>query len=144
MSSNQQNTSVDTPEGWTRREMKGIPASLGALWTQKGENGWHYAIQLDETHANAQGFIHGGVMMSFIDHALSLLIWEATDRAMCTTVHLDSHFLSGVKPPAFLKLNAEIIKKGRNLVFARGALLLEDKTVMEANGVWSVVPRSPQ
>ena len=43
------------PDQWTRRELKGIPASLGALWTQRDENGWRYGVQLDESHANAQG-----------------------------------------------------------------------------------------
>ena len=123
---------------WTRREMKGIPASLGALWAQRGDNGWNYAIQLDESHCNAQGVIHGGVLVTFLDHAMSLLIWEAADRAMCSTVHLDSHFLAAVKPPAFIELHCEILKKGRSLIFARGILKSEGKAVMEATGMWSV------
>lgn len=123
---------------WTRREMKGIPASLGALWTRREADGFRYAIQLDESHANAQGFIHGGVLMTFIDHALSLMIWEASGRAMCTTVHLDSHFLKGVRPPAFVELDGEIRRQGKKLVFARGVLRVEGEEVMEATGVWSV------
>jgi len=127
---------------WTRREMKGIPASLGALWTRRETDGFRYAIQLDESHANAQGFIHGGVLMTFIDHALSLMIWEASGRAMCTTVHLDSHFLKGVRPPAFVELDGEIRRQGKKLVFARGVLRVEGEEVMEATGVWSVVTPS--
>ena len=128
---------------WSRREMKGVPASLGALWTRKEGDSWRYAIKLDESHANAQGFIHGGVMMTFMDHGLSLLVWEASGRAMCTTVHLDSHFLSGVRPPAFLELDAEILRQGKKMTFARGVLRQDGKPVMEATGVWSVLrPRT--
>jgi len=130
------------PADWKRREMKGIPASLGALYTRKTDSGYHYAAQLDESHVNAQGMIHGGVLMSFFDHALSLKIWEATDRSFCSTVHLDSHFLSAVHPPAFVELESEILKQGKNLVFARGVLLVEGKPVMEGKGVWSVVRKS--
>lgn len=130
----------DPAADWTRREMKGIPASLGALWTQRAEDGWRYAVQLDESHANAQGFIHGGVLMTFLDHAMSLLIWEAAGRAMTSTVHLDSHFLSAIRPPAFVELDAEILKQGRTTVFARGVLRVDDKAVMEATGVWSIAP----
>lgn len=126
------------PSDWTRREMKGIPASLGALWTRREEDGWRYAVQLDESHANAQGFIHGGVLMTFLDHAMSLLIWEAAGRAMTSTIHLDSHFLSAIRPPAFVELDAEILKQGRATVFARGVLRVDDKAVMEATGVWSI------
>lgn len=123
---------------WQRREMRGIPASLGALWTQRDVDSWRYAIQLDESHANAQGFIHGGVMMTFMDHALSLLVWEKSGRAMCTTVHLDNHFLVGVKPPAFLELEAEILRQGKTTAFARGVLRQQGEAVMEATGVWSI------
>jgi acyl-coenzyme A thioesterase PaaI-like protein len=130
------------PEHWTRRELKGIPASLGALWTYRDETGWHYGVQLDASHANAQGFVHGGVLVTFLDHALSLLVWEAAGRARSSTVQLDSHFLSAVRPPAFVELEAEILRQGRNLIFARGELQVDGDTVMEATGVWHVVAAS--
>lgn len=130
-------------EGWTRREMKGIPAGMEALWTRKADGGWRYAIALDERHANVQGMVHGGVLMSFMDHGMSLVIWEATDRAFCSTVHLDNHFLAAVKPPAFVELDAEIMRQGKKLVFARGTLRVEGEAVMEATGVWSVSRPKP-
>jgi uncharacterized protein (TIGR00369 family) len=128
------------PADWTRREMKGIPASLGALWTKREGDSFRYAIQVDSSHANAQGFIHGGVLMTFMDHALSLLIWEASGRAMCSTVHLDSHFLKAVRAPAFIELDGKILRQGKSLAFLRGVLRVEGVDVMEATGVWSVVP----
>jgi acyl-coenzyme A thioesterase PaaI-like protein len=130
------------PAGWTRRELKGIPASLGALWTQRDEDGWHYAVQLDESHTNPQGFIHGGVLMTFMDHGLSLLVWEAAGRAMSSTIHLDSHFLQAVRPPAFIELHGQILRQGRRLAFARGVLRADGLDVMEATGVWSIAPSS--
>jgi len=131
------------PDHWTRREMKGIPASLGALWTHRDENGWRYGVQLEESHANAQGVVHGGVLMTFMDHALSLMVWEATGRAICSTVHLDSHFLSAVRPPAFVELDGQILRQGRKMAFVRGVLRVEGAAVMEATGVWSITqPRS--
>lgn len=133
----------NTPDGWTRRAMKGLPASIDALWTQREGDRWRYAIQLDKSHTNSQGVIHGGVLMTFIDHALSLMIWEASGRALCSTVHLDSHFLKAVRPPAFIELDGEIRKQGRSLAFARGVLRVDGIDVMEATGVWSITP-APQ
>lgn len=127
------------PEGWTRREMKGIPASLGAMWTQKNADGsWRYGVRLDETHVNAQGFVHGGTLMNFMDHALSLLVWEASGRAFCSTIQLDNHFLTALKPPAFAILDGEITRQGKKLIFARGVLRVEEDAIMESTGVWSV------
>jgi len=130
------------PGDWTRREMKGIPASLGALWTHRDENGWHYGVQLDQSHVNAQGFVHGGVLMTFMDHGLSLMVWEAVGRAMSSTIQLDSHFLAPVRPPAFVELDGQILKQGRTLVFVRGVLRVAGKDVMQATGVWSIAAKS--
>lgn len=141
MSDNGATKDSDLSAQWQRREMRGIPASLGALWTQREGDSWRYAIQLDESHANAQGFVHGGVMMTFLDHALSLLVWEKSGRAMCTTVQLDSHFLAGVKPPAFLELDAEILRQGKKTAFARGVLRQNGEAVMEATGVWNILAK---
>lgn len=129
---------------WKRREMKGIPASMGALWTIRDESGWRYALQLDESHCNAQGFIHGGVLMTFMDHCLSLLVWEKSGRAMCSTIHLDNHFLSALRAPAFIELDGEILRQGRSLAFVRGVLRCGDTDVMEATGVWSITPVPPR
>jgi len=138
----QSHHSSQAPSGWNRREMKGIPASMGALWTRRDGDVWHYGLQLDDSHANAQGFIHGGVLMTFMDHALSLMIWEAAGRAMCSTIHLDSHFLSSLRAPCFVELDGQIRKQGKRLAFLRGIIRSDGKDVMEATGVWSITPKS--
>ncbi len=129
---------VKTEANWKRKELPGIPASLEALWVRREDDGFHYAVQLDERHINGQGFIHGGVLVTFLDHALSLIVWEATDRAHCATVQLDTHFLKALKPPAFVELDGQVLRQGRNLVFARGTLRVDGESVMEATGTWSV------
>ena len=132
------NVKSQAPANWKRREMKGIPASLGALYTLREGDSWRYGIQLDESHCNAQGFVHGGVLMTFMDHALSLMIWEAADRAMCSTVHLDNHFMAPLKAPCFVELDGKILRQGKSMAFLRGVLRSDGKDIMEATGVWSI------
>lgn len=135
---------ASVPAGWNRREFKGIPASMDALWTRRNSDSWLYAVQLDDRHANAQGVIHGGVLMTFVDHALSLLVWEACGRAKCSTIQLDSHFLHPVRPPAFVELDGRILRQGHRTAFARAVLRVGDTDVLEATGVWSISSsRSP-
>ena len=128
------------PEGWTRRVMKGIPASFEAFWTRREEDGFRYGVELDERHCNAQGFVHGGLMMSIMDHVLSLKIWEASDRSICSTVHLDCHFMAPLRAPCFIELDTEIMRQGKKMAFLRGILKSGDKDIMEATGVWSIMP----
>ncbi len=141
-STNKNDAAMAGPEGWKRREMKGIPASMEALWTTRKEDGtFQYAIQLDERQYHFQGVVHGGVLMSFMDHAMALVIWEAADRAMTSTVQLDNQFLRAVKAPAFIEHEAFITKKGRSLIFARGVLKVDGEAVMESTGVWSILKK---
>lgn len=51
---------------------------------------------------------------------------------MTSTVHLDSHFLTSVKPPAFVECEGTILRRGKNLIFARGMLKVDDSDVFEA------------
>lgn len=132
---------VNPGDDWKRKELPGIPASLEALWIRREDDGFRYAVQLDERHVNGQGFIHGGVLVTFLDHALSLIVWEATDRAHCSTVQLDTHFLKALKPPVFVELDAVLLRQGRNLAFARGILRVDGESVVEATGTWSVSRR---
>lgn len=129
------------PNIWTARKMKGIPAGLGEIYTYQDDQGWHYGFYIAESHCNAQGFTHGGILMTAMDHGLALIIWEATQRAFCSTIHLDNHFINALKPPAFIELRCEITKHGKNLVFAKGELWQGDTLIMQASGVWSVKPR---
>jgi len=133
---------AQVPAQWLRRELKGIPDSLGALWTHRDDDGWRYGVLLDSRHTNAQGFVHGGVLMTFMDHALSLLVWEASGRAKCSTIQLDSHFLGAVRPPAFIELDAKILRQGRTTAFVRGVLRVGDTSIMEATGIWKISPTS--
>jgi acyl-coenzyme A thioesterase PaaI-like protein len=128
----------DELANWTRREFKGIPASLNALWTRREGDSFRYAVTLDKSHENAQGYIHGGVLTTFADHAMSLIIWEASGRANCTTVQLSSHFLSAIKAPAFVEIETIITKRGRQMIFARSILHVQGEPVMEVTGVWRV------
>ena len=82
---------------------------------------WRYGLLTTATdHANPSGVVHGGVLMAFADHGLSFLAWEAAERAPCTTIQLNTHFLSSVRPGAFLELRGEVTRRTRGLVFLRG------------------------
>ena len=131
------------PEGWKRREFRGIPGSLDALWTRRVGESWRYGLKLDAGHANAQGMVHGGVLMTFIDHAMSLMLWELSGRGQCVTVHLDCHFLNALQPPAFVEIDMQVTKEGKNTVFARGLVRHGETAIVEATGVWSIKRKQP-
>ena len=124
--------------GWRALPGAALPSGLGVPWAKKHEGQWRYGLLTVAAHANPQGAVHGGVLMTFVDHGLSLLAWEAAGRLPCATVQLNSHFLDAVRPGDFVELQGEVPRRGRALVFVRGLVSVADRAVVAADGIWRV------
>jgi len=133
-------TPNETPPAWKPVALKGIPGSLGQVWTSGSAGDRRYGVHLTESHLNAQKTVHGGVLMTFIDHGLSVIVWEAAGRVPCSTIQLNIQFLAAVRPPAFVEIRGEILRRASRFIFARGILRVAGADVTEATGVWSVRP----
>ena len=129
-------------DGW--RVMRGgaLPANIGLPWAKRSDHHWRYGLLTTADHANPQGALHGGVLMTFADHGLSMLAWEAAHRAPCTTIQLNTHFLAAVNPGDFVELTGEVTRATRGLVFVRGILAVGDRDVAAVDGIWRVL-RAP-
>jgi len=126
-------------EGW--RQMRGgaLPANIGFPWAKRSDDRWRYGLLTAAEHANPQGALHGGILMTFADHGLSLLAWEAAKRAPCTTIQLNTHFLAAVEPGEFVELRGEVTRATQGLVFVRGILSVGDRDVAAVDGIWRVL-----
>lgn len=134
-------------DGWRPMPRAGLPAGLGVPWGKKTETGWLYGLWTVDDHTNINGVLHGGVLMTFADHGLSMLAWEAAERAPCTTIQLNTQFLDAVHPGEFLELRGEVVRRTRSLVFMRGIVGVRDpsgvRDVGGIDGIWRVLrPRT--
>lgn len=129
--------------GWRALPGAPLPGGLGTPWALRTASGWRYGLLTAEDHANPNGVVHGGVLMAFADHGLSFLAWEAAERAACTTIQLNTHFLDGVAPGEFIELRGEVARRTRGLVFLRGMVLAHgpegERPVGSVDGVWRVL-----
>jgi acyl-coenzyme A thioesterase PaaI-like protein len=129
--------------GWRALPGAALPAGLGVPWAKKQDGAWRYGLQTGAEHGNNNGVIHGGVLMAFADHGLSFLAWEAAERAPCTTIQLNTHFLDGARPGEFLELRGEVTRRTRGLVFVRGVAAARDadgaRDVIAVDGIWRVL-----
>jgi acyl-coenzyme A thioesterase PaaI-like protein len=130
-------------DGWRAVKSAAMPAGLGVPWAKKLDGQWLYGLLTGPEHANPAGVLHGGVLMAFADHGLSFLAWEAAERAPCTTIQLNTHFLDGVKPGEFIELRGEVTRKTRGLVFVRGVIGVRHgdslRDVGAIDGIWRVL-----
>lgn len=80
--------------GWGERRGMGFSALVGPLWSRREGDGWAYGLLTGEQHANQAGLVHGGLLATLMDQALSAVAWEALQRQPCVTVQLDTHYLA--------------------------------------------------
>ncbi len=130
-------------DGWRALPGAAMPGSLGIPWAKKHDGNWRYGLLTGPEHANPNGVVHGGVLMAFADHGLSFLAWEAAERAPCTTIQLNTHFLDAIKPGEFIELCGEVTRRTRGLVFVRGGVVAHHgekiRDVGAIDGIWRVL-----
>lgn len=126
-------------QGWRPRTLPGFAGLVGPLWTRQEDGGWAYAILAGPAHTNPAGVVHGGLLTTLIDHALSAIAWEASGRRACVTVQLDAQFLSGVRPGQFIEARGRVVRSSASLVFMQGQLTVDGAEVLSASAVLKVL-----
>jgi len=128
--------------GWKACRTEGFFSTIGILWSKKNTASWDYGLLLAPQHENPLGIAHGGVLMTFMDQAVSMVAWSEADRQPCATVQLDTHFLAPAKAGEFVVARVQVTRKSASLIFLRGALCVEDREIMTAQGLMKIVRRS--
>jgi uncharacterized protein (TIGR00369 family) len=114
-------------------------SSAGPLWTRRQGDGWEYGILTSAEHANPGGVVHGGLISTLMDHALSAIGWAASGRRPCVTVQLDTQFLAPVVPGTFLKATGRVVRATGSLLFMQGELSVDDNAVASGSAVLKIL-----
>jgi acyl-coenzyme A thioesterase PaaI-like protein len=129
---------VVAPE-WKAMRSGGFSALVGPILARREGSGWAYAFQSGPQHENRQGAVHGGMLLTFADHALGAIAWEAGGRRKCVTMQLDSQFVTAAIPGDFVECHGEVVRSARSVIFMRGALTVGERVVLAVTGIWKVV-----
>jgi uncharacterized protein (TIGR00369 family) len=133
-------TAVADPalEGWKPRTLPGFFDLVGPLWTKKEGDSWAYGIVAEDKHINPAGIVHGGMLATLLDHALSAIAWEANDRKPCITIALDVHFLAPARPGQFVAARGRIVRQASSLVFMQGNLTVDGDEIATASAILKI------
>ncbi len=131
-------------DGWKQLHVEGYFSSVGPLWSRRTLESWEYGLQVESRHHNGIGIAHGGMLVTFMDQAISLIAWNAVQRIPCATVQLDTHFVASARAGDFVVATAEVMRQTSSLLFMRGQLKVGEHTVMTAQGMMKILrqPRS--
>lgn len=134
-------TTPEVPEGFKPMTMTGgFETLIGPYYGRKDADGeWRYAFRAEDRHTNPQGVIHGGMLMSILDATLGTSVYRAIGRKRCATVSFNCNFLSSGRIGDWLEAKAEIVRRGRSVVFMRGQITCGDRLLMTGDGVWKVM-----
>jgi acyl-coenzyme A thioesterase PaaI-like protein len=127
--------------GWERLPDAGFLDLVGPIWRKRDEHGLAFGFRAEPKHANLINVVQGGMLMTFGDRALGIAAWEATQTKVCVTIQFDMQFIGAGEIGDFIEIRPEVIRKTQTLVFLRGMLVVGDRVIASANGVWKILAR---
>jgi uncharacterized protein (TIGR00369 family) len=140
MNDQTQNAFDPTAEGWKKmRATSGFSELVGPIWARNHDGVWEYAFFAEAKHDNRQGATHGGMLMTFADHAIGVAAWEAAGRKACVTMQMETQFLKAVRQGDFVECRGEVVRAAKSVIFMRGELRVRGQAVMAASGIWKIV-----
>ncbi|GJE57658.1 MULTISPECIES: PaaI family thioesterase [Methylobacterium] len=125
------------PQGWTPFEDPGFIALTGPVYHRDGRKA--FAFQAEPKHGNLVGIVHGGMLVTFADRALSIVAMEAMDGAGCVTIEMNTQFVGAAKIGDVVETVPEVVRKTSSLVFVRAILTCEGRPLASISGIWKVL-----
>lgn len=124
-------------DGWERLVTRVFSASIGSTWV-KGEPGRRtVAFAADSRVENDHmGNVHGGALMTFADLALGLAAADAIGEPKLATAQLQFQFVAAAPTGTLISCEPELVRKTKQLVFVRGLLKADGKTVGSADAIF--------
>ena len=130
--------------GWRSFQAPAFSGVVGPLWTRGAGAELVIGFIPGPEHSNNHlGTVHGGVLMTFADVAFGFGVVQALGNTNCATAQLQLHFVAAGRIGEFVTCRPEIIKRTSQLVFMRGLIVVGEKTIASADGIWKVLEPKP-
>ncbi len=100
---------------------------------------YRYAFIAAERHMNAAGSVHGGMLMTFMDVAMSRTTRLAAGARSLSTVSMSCDFVGPGRLGDLVEARVRVVRASRSFVFMSGEILAGDRPLMNATGLWKIV-----
>jgi uncharacterized protein (TIGR00369 family) len=130
------------PEGSEEVSFAAFAKYVGPIWRlPDSENGGlkRFAFLATEKHMNSAGSVHGGMLMTLADMAMSQTSRLSSGARSCATVSLNCDFVGPGRVGDFIEARVRVTRKSRTLVFLSAELVSADHVVLVATGLWKIV-----
>lgn len=127
------------PADYESLEQSGYLGWLDGIWIRRHADRADTLLLPLEHHANPNGYVHGGVILSLLDYTLGvtaeLALPEASDMHP-TTVSLTTHFIGGADGRHLIHGSAEVLRRTRSFSFVEGRLTSGGAVIATATAVF--------
>lgn len=126
--------------GWEPYTDEGFIGLVGPFWQRPGaSDGPEFAFLAEHKHHNRRGVLQGGMLMTFADRSMGMTAWYANGKRPQATVQLDVHFVDAVKIGEFVEAKCQVVRRTRSLIFMSATLMVGERIVGTATGVWKAL-----
>lgn len=114
---------------------------IGPIYVRSEGKARIVAVRIAEKHLNMRGIAHGGMLVSLADSALGInLSYSSEPPKSMVTVSLATDFLEPAKLDDWLEAHVQVQRVGAHLAFANCNLMVGEKCVLRASGVFFILP----
>ena len=98
-----------------------------------------FVFAVSDKHMNGSGSVHGGMLMSFLDTAMSRTLRLDIGAKSCSTVSLNCDFVGPGKLGDVIEARVRVTRRTRTMAFVSAELVVSDRTLAVATGLWKIL-----
>jgi len=97
-----------------------------------------FALVVADKHMNSSGSLHGGLIMTFADVAMSQTARAASGAPATSTVSMTCDFVGPGKLGDILEARVRVTRLTRTMVFLAADIAAGERAVAVATGLWKI------
>lgn len=94
------------------------------------------SLEIEPSHLNLLGIVHGGVLMSMMDNAMGLLVMIAESNERTVTANMNTHFLASAREGTLFCESEIIHRTGRTITLRAAVADREGKLLAWGSGAY--------
>lgn len=100
--------------------------------------GARYGFIAQPKHMNSGDSVHGGLLMTFADVAMSRTARQVASVEACNTVSLTADFIGPGKLGDLIEAAVRVTRRTRSIVFQSATITTGERVLMVATGLWKI------
>jgi uncharacterized protein (TIGR00369 family) len=133
------NTPSELPPEAENTSRGGFNLFAGPVWRLPAEGEIRrYALLVEQKHMNSSGSLHGGVLMTFADIAMSQTARAESGAESCSTVSLTCDFTGPGKLGDVIEARVQVMRQTRTMIFLSAKIVCGERVLGVATGLWKI------